>query len=214
MFKINEKVFIPKLRKSGVIKEIESDKYKVTYFDNNQRKVEWFSFNDIRKFKKKDVLLIAKVKPNAIIPTKRYEDGCYDIYACFDEDYIMIKPGEIKMIPTGIATSFSPKYRFEVRERGSSGTKGLARRSGQIDSGYRDEWFIPINNTTSKDIIITKQVQEIKKYDDRIEYPFSKAIAQVALEFVPDVITKEISYEKLKEIPSERGTGKLGDSGK
>ena len=32
----------------------------------------------------------AKVKPNAKIPTKREEDAGYDIYACFDEDYITI----------------------------------------------------------------------------------------------------------------------------
>ncbi len=33
----------------------------------------------------------AKVKDNAIIPTKRLEDGCYDIYACIEEE-IVIKP--------------------------------------------------------------------------------------------------------------------------
>ena len=33
----------------------------------------------------------AKVHPNAIIPSKREEDMGFDIYACFDEDYIMIK---------------------------------------------------------------------------------------------------------------------------
>jgi len=214
LFKIEDKVFVKKVQKVGVIKEIEDFKYKVTYFDNNKRKVEWFDFNDLREYKQKDTILFAKIKPNAIIPTKRHEDGCYDIYACFEEDYILIQPGEIKIIPTGIATSFSPKYRFEVRERGSSGTKGLARRAGQIDSGYRDEWLVPINNTTSKDIIITKQVEEIKKYNDRIEYPYSKAIAQAALEFVPDVVIKEIHYEELKEIPSERGMGRLGASGK
>ena len=32
----------------------------------------------------------AKIKPNAIIPTKRLEDAGYDIYPCFDEDYIII----------------------------------------------------------------------------------------------------------------------------
>jgi len=35
-------------------------------------------------------IYFAKVKQNAIIPSKREEDGCYDVYACFDEDYITI----------------------------------------------------------------------------------------------------------------------------
>ena len=46
----------------------------------------------------------AKVKPSAKIPTKRQEDAGMDVYACFDEDYMIIMPHETKMIPTGIAS--------------------------------------------------------------------------------------------------------------
>ena len=35
-------------------------------------------------------LVFAKVKPDAIIPTKKTENAGYDIYACFDEAYIEI----------------------------------------------------------------------------------------------------------------------------
>ena len=45
-------------------------------------------------------------------------------------------------------------------------------------------------------------------------YPYEKAIAQVALEVVPDVKVKEITLEKLISIESERGEGKLGSSNK
>ena len=34
----------------------------------------------------------AKVKEQAIIPTKREEDAGYDLYPCFEEDYIEIVP--------------------------------------------------------------------------------------------------------------------------
>ena len=34
----------------------------------------------------------AKVKPEAIIPSKRVEDAGFDIYACFEEEYMVIKP--------------------------------------------------------------------------------------------------------------------------
>ena len=172
----------------------------------------------------KDKILFAKVRPEAIIPSKREEDGCYDIYACFDENVITICPNEIKLIPTGIASSFESKYRAELRERGSSGTKGLSRRAGQIDSGYRGEWLVPINNTTNKYIIIAKEPDVIKAELTKILnidvdtlftiYPYSKAIAQFALEYVPDVEVEETTYEELLNIPSERGVGKLGSSGK
>lgn len=65
-------------------------------------------------------LLWAKVKPNAIIPTKRTEDAGYDIYPCFEEDYIIVPTHETKLIPTGIASAFSDDYVAVLKERGSS----------------------------------------------------------------------------------------------
>ena len=79
----------------------------------------------------------AKVHPNAIIPSKRDEDMGFDIYACFDEDYIMIGAHETVLVPTGIASSCNPDYGFLLFERGSTGSKGIARRCGVVDSGYR-----------------------------------------------------------------------------
>ena len=169
----------------------------------------------------KDIVQFAKVRTDAIIPSKRYEDGCYDIYANFEESEIIIESGEVKFIPTGIASSFDPKYRFNCkRERGSTGKIGLEVLSGQIDSGYRGEWFIALVNPTKYAIIISKNVIEtivVKNPDEYIEeiyYPYTKAICQSALEFVPDVDIEEISYDDLKLIPSKRGMGKVGSSGK
>jgi dUTP pyrophosphatase len=161
-----------------------------------------------------NTLIFAKVKPNAIIPSKRDEDGCYDVYACFDGEEIVIYPGQIVLVPTGIASSFSSKFRISIRERGSTGTKGMSVRAGQIDSGYRGEWFIPINNTSDKTIAITKNDGYSKSNPGAIYYPYTKAIAQAALEIVPIVDVKEVSYDELQTIPSERGTGKIGSSNK
>lgn len=44
----------------------------------------------------------AKVRPDAKIPTKRVEDAGLDIYACFDEQSIIIRPHTTVMIPTGL----------------------------------------------------------------------------------------------------------------
>lgn len=175
----------------------------------------------------------AKVHPNAIIPSKRDEDMGFDIYACFDEDYIVINPHETKLIPTGIASACNPKYGFLLFERGSTGSKGIARRCGVIDSGYRNEWFIGLTNTTNKTMFISKlNTEELiealvidkddpidwKLTDDEvinsIVYPYSKAIAQALVVPVPKVKADEIPYDELKEIKSERGMGALGSSNK
>lgn len=183
----------------------------------------------------------AKVHPDAIIPSKRDEDMGFDIYACFDEDYIVINPHETKLIPTGIASSCDADYGFLLFERGSTGSKGIARRCGVIDSGYRNEWFIGLTNTTNKVMLISKLskeeiVDELYNADEFnhswdslfgniasiknnlenniIVYPYSKAIVQAIVAPVPKTEVEELSYDELKEIKSERGMGALGSSNK
>ena len=162
-------------------------------------------------------IYFAKVKPNAVIPTKSEENPGRDVYACFEEDNMVIQPHETKLIPTGIASAFSSDYYIQLFERGSTGTKGIGQRCGVIDSGYRNEWFVPITNHNTKPLIITKETnEEIIKIlaEDYIVYPYSKAISQAVLFIVPRVETVETTYDELKAIESERGMGNLGSSGK
>ena len=154
----------------------------------------------------------AKVKPNAIIPTKRNEDAGFDIYACFDEDYMILPPHQTIMIPTGLACACDNDYCLILKERGSTGSKGIAQRCGIIDSGYRDEIFVPLTNTTDKPIIISKK--DKIEYTNAIVYPYKKAICQALIIPVPKVTVQEVTYEDLKSIKSERMNGKLGSSGK
>lgn len=185
----------------------------------------------------------AKVKENAIIPTKTDENMGYDIYACFDEDYIEIRPHETKLIPTGIASCCSDDYGFIIKERGSTGSQGIAVRCGVIDSGFRGEWFIALTNTTTETIRITKKVDQVQQgvayggkeekyyfwtnenvdfaqndpfvYGEGLKlYPYSKAIAQAILMPVPKVKIEEVTYDELKAIKSDRMKGQLGSSGK
>lgn len=167
----------------------------------------------------------AKVHPNAIIPSKRDEDMGFDIYACFDEDYIAINPHETKLIPTGIASACDSGYGFLLFERGSTGSKGIARRCGVIDSGYRNEWFIGLTNTTDKTLYISKLDEmkllgrlhghiNVKDIRSNLVYPYSKAIAQALVAPVPKTEVEELTYDELKEIKSERGMGALGSSNK
>lgn len=166
-----------------------------------------------------NTILFAKVNEEAIIPTKNDEDAGYDIYACFQEDYIIINPFETKIIPTGLASAFSDNYYVQIQERGSTGSKGMKYGAGVIDSGFRGEWKIVLTNTNNKPIIISKVSEEQLKLvsldnDNFIYYPYSKAIAQAIVHNVPKMVVNEISYEDLKNIESKRGVGMLGSSNK
>ena len=155
----------------------------------------------------------AKVNENAKIPTKRVEDAAFDIYACFEEDYITINPHETKLIPTGIASACDSDYCIILKERGSTGSKGLGLRCGVVDSGYRGEWFVGITNHNNFPYHILKENSKSNPEDGKT-YPYEKGIAQALIVPVPEVVTEEITYEELIGIASERGTGKLGSSNK
>ena len=196
---------------------------------------------------KENDLYFAKVNPNAIIPTKEKENAGYDIYACFNKDFLVIPPHSTKLVPTGIASAISDKYYLGVAERGSTGKIGMKYSAGVIDSGYRGEIFIGLSNINDVPIVISKLTREEleenygkigygetiymteEEYEDLIYledyeeydnltciiYPYSKAIAQLIVHEVHnEVEPKEISYEELQSIPSKRGTGSLGSSGK
>ena len=159
----------------------------------------------------------AKVRPTAVIPTKRNEDAGFDIYANFEDNFMIIDPHTTVMIPTGIASVCDTDYCFILKERGSTGSKGIAQRCGVIDSGYRNEWFVPITNTTNKKIAIVKKDADyifMRNTSGYTIYPYEKAIAQVLVIPVPKVNIEELTYDKLKEITSNRGMGALGSSGK
>lgn len=231
-YKVGEKVFIKELKKIGEIMNLiidpTSDVYKaeVKYQDKNGIKVNMFGLWEIDKNKRetfknqrannheKPTIYFAKVRPTAIIPSKEDENAGYDIYANFEEDDFIIYPHEVKMIPTGIASCVSDDWVLIAKERGSTGSKGMALRAGVVDSGFRGEIFILISNVTDKAIVISKNPENVEKHFEATVYPYNKAIAQLILVPVPKATVKEIPYEELVNIPSNRGTTKLGQSGK
>lgn len=160
-------------------------------------------------------IFFAKVKQGAKIPTKRQEDAGYDIYALIDGDYIIIEPHQTKLIPTGIASACSADYYFQLRERGSTGTKGIAQRCGVIDSGYRGEWFLPVTNLNTFPICLKAPGVELP-FDEKdfTVYDLSKALAQAVLLPVPKTQVEEVSYEELLAMASQRMQGSIGSSRK
>lgn len=172
------------------------------------------------EFKDESKVLFCKLHPDAIIPSKRVSDAGMDVYALFDEDYVVIKPHETKILNTGLASVFCDSYVMILHERGSTGTKGIGQRAGIVDSNYRGEWMIPITNLNEVPLVIAKshvtkeQIKRLTGYYEFITYPYTKAICQVLLQYVPKIEVKEINVEQLKSYESERGEGKLGSSGK
>lgn len=165
------------------------------------------------------IVKFARLRQEAQIPTKREEDAGFDVYACFDGDFIEIKPHETVIVPSCIASAFSPEYVAVLKERGSTGTKGIKISAGVIDSGYRGEWMVPITNANGKTVVIMKSdkkhlYKRLFNEENSIIYPYEKAIAQALFLPVPKMIVQEITYKELQDIDSERGAGKLGSSGK
>lgn len=156
----------------------------------------------------------AKVDPGAIIPSKRDEDAGFDIYPCLKTDELKIEPHQTVMVPTGIASVCDKDYCFVLKERGSTGSKGIGQRCGVIDSGYRGEWFVPLTNHNDVPMIIAKPGQPVTMEYGTILYPSTKAICQALVIPVPSVEVCELTLDELKEIESDRGDGALGSSGK
>ena len=80
-------------------------------------------------------------------------------------------------------------------------------------------------NTNSKPLVISKKsldempesfVVNEKEYKtaECVYYPYSKAVCQIVLQEVPVFEEKEITYEELCAISSERGKGGFGSSNK
>lgn len=160
-----------------------------------------------------DDIKFARKDDSVKFPTKRNEDGCYDVYAHITENF-MIPSHTNELIPTGLYSAFDKKYRIAIRERGSNTKANMIVMAGQIDSGYRGEWFVSIYNGCNKDIILSNNIDKVVDSGYAIYVPTSKAIAQFAVEYVPIVNLFEISVEELQKIDSERGVGALGSSDK
>ena len=159
-----------------------------------------------------------KLNKNAIIPTKTKDNAGFDIYT-IDTD-VTIMPHERYLFSTGLAVAVSEGWWLKVEERGSTGTKGLARRCGIVDNNFRGQIFICIQNDNNYPIRFTNKEEPGFHQDAFFEgsyfvYPISKAIAQMVLIPQPEVNSYELTPEEWELVKNtDRGAGMLGSSGK
>ena len=145
-----------------------------------------------------NILKVKKLRENAKM-IKRATKGSagMDLHACIDED-ITINPGEIKIIPTGLAIALeNENYVAYIYARSGLAIKHgitLANCVGVIDSDYRGAVCVGLTN-------ISKESYTIKA-DERI--------AQLVI--APISICETVEVEELDD--TERGEGGFGSTGK
>lgn len=138
-----------------------------------------------------------KVLAEGKLPTYGTDNSAgLDIY-CNNEETIVLKPKEMKKIPTGLKVEIPEGYFGAIYPRSSTGTKlrvMLANTTGIIDSDYRGEIFLFVVNIGDSDVKINK--------DDRL----------VQMIIQPYIKANIIEVDSLEN--SKRGEGGFGSTGK
>lgn len=168
--------------------------------------------------KKIVTIQVEKCSEDTKIPTyARIGDAGMDIYST---EEITLAPGEKKLIGTGIKVAIPMGYEIEVVPKSGIALKtGLkvSNSPGTIDSGYRDEVKVIIENSepSIKDIEYTfddNRNPVIKSILHGKSYTIEKGqkIAQIILKEVPMINFQEV--KNISEISGNRGGG-FGSTG-
>lgn len=154
---------------------------------------------------------------DAKIPTyANIGDSGMDIFALED---IIINPGETKLIKTGLKVAIPIGYELQVRPKSGRSLKTklrVANTPGTIDSGYRDEIGIIIENVNSPIKDIEYHFEDGKVVIDSILHGESYIIEK-GDKFAQLVLTKISTcdfyqIENIGEIEGDRGGG-FGSTG-
>ena len=95
---------------------------------------------------------IKKLRENAIIPTRGSKMAAgYDLYACLDDETILIRPHETEKIGTGLSIQPPEGYFGAIVARSGLATRfGLrpANCLGICDEDYTGEYVVALHNDT------------------------------------------------------------------
>jgi dUTP pyrophosphatase len=99
------------------------------------------------------IIRFSRIRPetDADIPLPRYmtpHSAGMDVCAAVDIP-VILKPGDIALIPTGFAMALPEGYEAQIRPRSGLAVKygiGLINSPGTIDADYRGEVKIPLIN--------------------------------------------------------------------
>jgi dUTP pyrophosphatase len=121
-------------------------------------------------------------------------DAGFDLKAAIAAP-VTLEPGDITIVPAGIAVAVPEGFEMQVRSRSGLSTKGLvvANAPGTVDSGYRGEVGVILTNISRGPLTVAP--------GDRIAQAVLAAVAHMPFQEVDDLP------------PSERGTGGFGSTG-
>lgn len=110
-----------------------------------------------------------------------------------------LRPGETKLIPTGIFVAIPVGYEIQVRPRSGLSLKTkfrVANAPGTVDSDYRGELCIIAENIGN----------------EWIKFDLGERISQIVLSYVPQIVWDTVmSRDDLGK--TQRGTGGFGSTG-
>jgi dUTP pyrophosphatase len=136
-------------------------------------------------------LKVKKISKNAQIPTKhKKNDAAFDLYAIDD---LNLHVGSTAIVHTGICLEIESGFFAKIESRSSLARKGIFCTAGVIDSGYRGEVMIVMNNKGLEDYLIHS----------------GHRVAQLVIHRVEEVEISEIDWLDKK---LDRGGG-FGSSG-
>jgi dUTP pyrophosphatase len=97
-------------------------------------------------------LLVRRLDPRAAVPAYHSELAAgLDLSACLpsDQEAVVIEPGRIVMVKTGVAVAIPAGFEGQVRPRSGLASKfgvTLPNAPGTIDADYRGEVMVPLIN--------------------------------------------------------------------
>ncbi len=143
-------------------------------------------------------LLVQRLHPDAVAPQRMSAGAAgLDLTACLPGGPVLLKPGERRLVATGLALAIPPGYEGQVRARSGLALRhGLAivNAPGTIDADYRGEL----------------QVILINLGDAPLEIRHGERIAQLVLAPVAMLAPREVDTLP----PAGRGTGGFGSTGR
>lgn len=107
------------------------------------------------------ILKIKKLENGKDLPLPKYEtsgSAGIDLLAAI-VDPIVLRPGEIKLVPTGIAIALEKGFETQVRPRSGLALKNgitVLNSPGTVDSDYRGEVCAILINHSKVDFTITR----------------------------------------------------------
>ena len=141
-------------------------------------------------------ILVKKFNKNIKLPVYKTSGSSGMDLSAYLKDKMIINPGKIKIIQTGIAVAIPKNYEIQIRPRsGLAAKKGISvlNTPGTVDSDYRGEIKIILINLSKKSFIV--------KSGDRV--------AQMVLCPIKKCTLKEVKILPLS-VRGKKGFGSTG----